>query len=94
MTIPDPIALSLRDLRHLYEQMIAGHVTDTASAARGLLGPAIERIERSQRPRRGDFMAAIRDLRGSLRAAGVTISAAEWEAEQAQERAEGETSDP
>lgn len=37
---------ALRDLRHLYEQMLDGRVTDTAEAARGLLGPAIERVER------------------------------------------------
>ena len=36
---------SLRNLRHLYEQMIRGEVKDTAQAAKGLLAPAIEAIE-------------------------------------------------
>lgn len=39
---------ALRNLRHLYEQMIAGHVRNTQSAATGLLGPAIEQIEKEQ----------------------------------------------
>ncbi len=40
---------ALRNLRHLYEQMIVpGQVTDTKSAAKGLLGPAIEEIEAYQ----------------------------------------------
>lgn len=33
-------------LRHLYELMVTGYVTDAPEAARGLLGPAIERIEK------------------------------------------------
>lgn len=41
---------ALRNLRHLYEQMLSGHVRatpeDVARAATGLLGPAIEQIER------------------------------------------------
>ncbi len=36
----------LAQLRHLYAQMVNGHVTDTAGAARGLLGPAIARLEK------------------------------------------------
>lgn len=43
---------ALANLRHLYENMIGGAVKDTASARRiatGLLGPAIEQIEREQR---------------------------------------------
>lgn len=36
----------LAQLRHLYAQMIGGYVVDTAEAARGLLGPAIEYLER------------------------------------------------
>lgn len=32
-------------LRHLYKLMVSGHVIDTAEAARGLLGPNIERLE-------------------------------------------------
>ncbi len=36
---------ALAQLRHLYAQMLSGDVRDTAEAARGLLGPAIERIE-------------------------------------------------
>lgn len=39
----DPFAIA--QLRHLYAQMIGGHVTDCAEAARGILGPAIERLE-------------------------------------------------
>lgn len=42
------IDLALRNLRHLYEQMVNGHVRDCEQAARGLLGPAIEMIEREQ----------------------------------------------
>jgi len=41
------IQYALAKLRHLYKQMRAGQVTDTAAAARGLLGPAIEEIERA-----------------------------------------------
>lgn len=41
---------ALRNLRHLYEQMIVpGRVTDTKSAALGLLGPAIVAVEVAQR---------------------------------------------
>lgn len=44
---------ALRGLRHLYEQMLNGHVrpsaSDIANAARGLLGPAIEGVERVQK---------------------------------------------
>jgi hypothetical protein len=36
---------ALGQLRHLYSLMLAGNVTDTAEAARGLLGPAIARLE-------------------------------------------------
>lgn len=32
-------------LRHLYSLMLAGHVKDTAEAARGLLGPSIAALE-------------------------------------------------
>lgn len=39
-------ARRLADLRHLYQQMLDGQVKDTAEAARGLLGPAIEELER------------------------------------------------
>ena len=43
------IASALRNLRHLYEQMlVAGIVRDTKLAATGLLGPAIEWIESVQ----------------------------------------------
>lgn len=41
----------LAQLRHLYTMMLAGEVTDTAEAARGLLGPAIADEERAQAPR-------------------------------------------
>lgn len=37
---------ALAQLRHLYAQMVDGSVRDTAQAARRLLGPAIERLER------------------------------------------------
>ena len=37
----------LGQLRHLYTMMLAGEVTDTADAARGLLGPAIADEERA-----------------------------------------------
>lgn len=36
---------ALANLRHLYQQMIAGQVADVGAAARSLLGPAIEGIE-------------------------------------------------
>ena len=42
---------AIAQLRHLYANMINGEVRDTASAKRiatGLLGPAIEELERSQ----------------------------------------------
>lgn len=39
---------ALRNLRHLYEQMIDGVVKNQQEAARGLLGPAIELIEKCQ----------------------------------------------
>lgn len=35
----------LAQLRHLYEQMLNGKVTDTKQAAVGLLGPVIEHLE-------------------------------------------------
>lgn len=38
-------------LRHLYKQMLSGSVRDTAQAARGLLGPAIEKLEPLTTPR-------------------------------------------
>lgn len=41
---------ALRHMRHLYMQMLDGHVKDTASAARGLLGPAIELVEDAATP--------------------------------------------
>lgn len=37
---------AIAQLRHLYAQMIEGHVRDTGAAARGLLGPAIAELER------------------------------------------------
>jgi hypothetical protein len=48
MTAPiDEAAFALGQLRHLYAQMLVeGRVLDTAEAARGLLGPAIETLER------------------------------------------------
>ena len=39
---------NLGQLRHLYQQMLNGQVKDTAQAARGLLGPAIEFLEKNQ----------------------------------------------
>ena len=47
MSDENEIRFALRNLRHLYEQMLVpGRVFDTASAARGLLGPAIEQLEK------------------------------------------------
>ena len=40
---------ALRNLRHLYEQMVGGLVTDQRSAADGLLSPAIAMLEKEQR---------------------------------------------
>jgi hypothetical protein len=51
----------LANLRHLYAQMLVpGSVVDTASAARGLLGPAIEAMERllAERDRLARWKAA------------------------------------
>lgn len=39
------VAAALANLRHLYQQMLAGQVLDMAQAARGLLGPSIEVFE-------------------------------------------------
>lgn len=36
---------ALAQLRHLYDQMVNGHVKDCPEAARGLLGPAIAGLE-------------------------------------------------
>jgi hypothetical protein len=36
---------ALAQLRHLYQQMLDGAVHNTAEAARGLLGPALEALE-------------------------------------------------
>jgi hypothetical protein len=43
---PQAAQYHLAQLRHLYAQMVNGHVTDAAGAARGLLGPAIEVFEK------------------------------------------------
>jgi hypothetical protein len=46
----DELLYALRNLRHLYEQMIHGHVrptpNDISNAANGLLSPAIKYIEK------------------------------------------------
>jgi len=39
------LRFALRNLRHLYEQMLSGHVVDQVSAANGLLSPAIKMLE-------------------------------------------------
>lgn len=39
---------ALAQLRHLYELMVTGCVKDTIEAAKGLLGPSIETLERTQ----------------------------------------------
>lgn len=41
-------AWAVGQLRHLYKQMLEGAVSDQAAAARGLLGPAIEKLEQAQ----------------------------------------------
>lgn len=41
----DGATWAVGNLRHLYRQMMNGGVLDTAQAARGLLGPAIEALE-------------------------------------------------
>jgi hypothetical protein len=46
---------ALGQLRHLYTLMLNGHVRDTAEAARGLLGPAIERLEAGQKGSGRDY---------------------------------------
>jgi len=48
------IRYALRKLRHLYEQMLDGSVKDTAQAARGLLGPAIEDLEAEEQAKAWD----------------------------------------
>jgi hypothetical protein len=44
----------LAQLRHLYAQMVGGLVRDATEAARGLLGPSIERIEQARAALRGE----------------------------------------
>lgn len=44
---------AIGQLRHLYAQMVNGHVRDVKSAATGLLGPAIEALE-SASPAQGE----------------------------------------
>jgi hypothetical protein len=43
---PADARFALGQLRHLYEQMLNGHVRNVEAAARGLLGPSIEKLER------------------------------------------------
>lgn len=45
MSTESRIRYSLRNLRHLYEQMLDGRVTNTAVAAISLLEPAIRMLE-------------------------------------------------
>jgi hypothetical protein len=47
---------AIAQLRHLYQQMMGGHVSDTIGAAEGLLGPAIEALEESQRRLASDMV--------------------------------------
>lgn len=41
------ITRAIADLRHAYGHMINGRVNDVEALARGLIGPAIERLERA-----------------------------------------------
>lgn len=66
------IDFAIAQLRHLYQQMLDGQVRDTAQAARYLLGPAIEDIERAETERArsewegGAGMRALDDLIAKL----------------------------
>lgn len=41
----EDLAFAIGQLRHLYFQMVEGHVKDCEKAAKGLLAPAIEILE-------------------------------------------------
>ena len=56
----EALPYALRNLRHLYEQLLVGRIGVQAAAATGLLGPAIEKVERVE--------AAIVALRAQLAA--------------------------
>ena len=43
------LSFALAQLRHAYAQLLRGAVVDQAGFAKGLIGPAIARIEESQR---------------------------------------------
>jgi hypothetical protein len=60
------LLFALAQLRHLYTMMMAGQVRDARAAARGLLGPAIERIEAEYTPYL-DVRESLRDTPGAPR---------------------------
>ncbi len=73
---PSDVERARGNLRHLYTQMLAGEVKDTAQAARGLLGPAIEVLERATpgtdaapEPRPGAAEALVKSLEDLARQA-------------------------
>jgi len=51
MTNPPPTALA--KLRHAYAQLVSGAVNDPVALAKGLIGPAIEQLERAARDAQG-----------------------------------------
>lgn len=48
---------AIGQLRHLYSLMVSGHVKNAAEAARGLLGPSIERLESAAKASEGEVEA-------------------------------------
>lgn len=44
------VAFALAQLRHLYKQLLEGHVVNQRAAAKHLLGPAVERLEKALTP--------------------------------------------
>lgn len=57
---PTELDRILAELRHLYTQLVGGHVKDTARAANGLLAPQIRRLEAMQERRRASRQARLR----------------------------------
>jgi hypothetical protein len=57
----DPI-FALAQLRHLYENMVNGRVTNCPEAAKGLLGPSIESFERLIQRIPGNLLAEPKEV--------------------------------
>ncbi len=57
MTLTNALPFAAAQTRHLFQQMIAGQIKHQEFAAKGLLGPVIERLENMDRQ-----MTALREL--------------------------------